>query len=169
MFLLDMKEGRLIEDAEIKQQLSTRRPYAQWLAENRISMEDLPEAASIPDGDMVGLVARQRAFGYTAEDIDVTLEPMASSGAEPIGSMGNDTPIAVLSDQNPLLFTYFKQLFAQVSNPPLDAMREELVTSLETFIGSEQQPLRRDAGALPSASAQGAFPHQPRARQDQGA
>ncbi|HLF78937.1 MAG TPA: glutamate synthase central domain-containing protein, partial [Dehalococcoidia bacterium] len=138
MFLLDMKEGRLVEDAEIKQQLASRKPYAEWLADNRLTMADLPEPVSTLNGDRSLLLARQRTFGYTQEDMDVTLEPMASNGSEPIGSMGNDTPIAVLSDQNPLLFSYFKQLFAQVSNPPLDAIREELVTSLETFIGSEQ-------------------------------
>ncbi len=138
MFLLDLKEGRLVEDAEIKEKLSNRKPYAQWLSENRVSLADLPEPAEVPQSDSVGLLARQRAFGYTAEDLDVTLETMASTGGEPIGSMGTDTPIAVLSDQNPLLFTYFKQLFAQVSNPPLDAIREELVTSLETFVGSDQ-------------------------------
>ncbi|HLF70884.1 MAG TPA: glutamate synthase large subunit [Dehalococcoidia bacterium] len=139
MFLLDMNDGRLVEDAEIKRELSSRRPYGQWLAEQKVTLEELPAPQNAPGFEENGtLLLRQKAFGYTLEDMDVTLEPMAMNGAEPVGSMGNDTPIAVLSDQNPLLFSYFKQLFAQVSNPPLDAIREELVTSLETFIGSEQ-------------------------------
>ena len=138
MFLLDTEQGRLVDDAEIKHELITRRPYQQWLDEQRVSLEDLPEPVSVDDFEEGSLLLRQQAFGYTQEDIDVTLTPMAVTGAEPVGSMGNDTPLAVLSDMNPLLFTYFRQLFAQVSNPPLDAMREELVTSLETFIGSEQ-------------------------------
>ncbi|MPZ49350.1 MAG: glutamate synthase large subunit [Dehalococcoidia bacterium] len=137
MFLLDTKAGRLIDDAEIKGDLVGRRPYAEWLAQNRVRIDDLPEPGSIPDFDDETLLKRQQAFGYTQEDIEVILEPMATAGAEPVGSMGNDTPLAVLSDMNPLLFGYFRQLFAQVSNPPLDAMREELVTSLETFIGSD--------------------------------
>jgi len=138
MFLLDTKEGRLVDDREIKKQLSGRRPYGQWLAEQRLRLSDLPEPSDVPGRDFETLLARQKAFGYTLEDVDVILEPMAANGAEPVGSMGNDAPIAVLSDQSPLLFSYFKQLFAQVSNPPLDAIREELVTSLETFLGSEQ-------------------------------
>ena len=138
MFLLDTKQGRLIDDAEIKDELASRRPYSQWLSENRVLIDDLPEAGVGHSFENSQLLQQQRAFGYTQEDIDVTLEPMITTAAEPIGSMGNDTPLAVLSDQAPLMFSYFRQLFAQVSNPPLDAIREELVTSLETFIGSEQ-------------------------------
>jgi glutamate synthase domain-containing protein 2/glutamate synthase domain-containing protein 1/glutamate synthase domain-containing protein 3 len=138
MFLLDTKEGRLIDDAEIKGKLVSRRPYGLWLAEQKVSMADLPAPLQVAGFDDELLLARQRAYGYTVEDLDITLEPMATNGAEPVGSMGNDAPIAVLSDMNPLLFNYFKQLFAQVSNPPLDAIREELVTSLETFIGAER-------------------------------
>ncbi len=138
MFLLDTAQGRLIEDTEIKQTLAGRRPYARWLAENRLTLDELPAPRDYYHGDPLTLVERQKAFGYTQEDMDILLEPMATSGAEPVGSMGNDAPLAVLSDTNPLLFSYFRQLFAQVSNPPLDAIREELVTSLETFIGAEQ-------------------------------
>jgi len=138
MFLLDTKEGRLIEDEEIKAQLTSRHPYEEWILSQRVVLDDLPAAKEVHGFDGETLVDRQKAFGYTNEDIDMILEPMGSTGGEPIGSMGNDTPIAVLSDMNPLLYSYFKQLFAQVSNPPLDAIREELVTSLETFIGSEQ-------------------------------
>ena len=137
MFLLDTAQGKIVEDAEIKSELAQRRPYGQWLADKRVTMEELPDAppAEAPDCDT--LVARQGAFGYTLEDLQMLMEPMAATGAEPIGSMGNDAPLAVLSDQGPLLFSYFKQLFAQVSNPPLDAIREELVTSLEATIGPE--------------------------------
>ena len=138
MFLLDTEAGRLIEDTEIKQQLTSRQPYEEWIRSQRVVLDELPAATDVPGLDAGTLVDRQKAFGYTNEDIDMILEPMGSGGAEPIGSMGNDTPIAVLSDMNPPLFSYFKQLFAQVSNPPLDAIREELVTSLETFVGSEQ-------------------------------
>ena len=138
MFLLDLEEQRLIEDAEIKTRLAARKPYAEWLAANRVVLDELPEPDRIEEREPRTLLERQRAFGYTAEDLDVLLEPMASSGAEPVGSMGNDTPLAVVSDTNPLLFNYFRQLFAQVSNPPLDAIREELVTSLETYIGEER-------------------------------
>ncbi len=138
MFLLDLNEGRLIDDAEIKGALASRQPYGQWLAANRVLLEELPEPTSSNGFKKDDLLDQQRAFGYSQEDIDMILEPMATNGSEPIGSMGNDMPLAVLSDQNPLLFHYFRQLFAQVSNPPLDAIREELVTSLEAFIGSEQ-------------------------------
>ncbi len=139
MFLLDTEEGRLIEDTEIKQQLTSRQPYEEWIRSQRVALDELPApSGEVPGLDASTLVNRQKAFGYTNEDIDMVLEPMGSNATEPIGSMGNDTPIAVLSDMNPLLFSYFKQLFAQVSNPPLDAIREELVTSLETYIGSEQ-------------------------------
>ncbi|HLG11854.1 MAG TPA: glutamate synthase central domain-containing protein, partial [Dehalococcoidia bacterium] len=137
MFLLDTREGKLIDDAEIKQTLSSRQPYERWLKEQRVALSDQPEPRQVHGFDDATLVARQKAFGYTNEDIDMILEPMATMGTDPVGSMGNDTPIAVLSDMNPLLFSYFKQLFAQVSNPPLDAIREELVTSLEICLGRE--------------------------------
>ena len=138
MFLLDLSERRLIDDAEIKESLSHRRLYGEWLSANRVSLEELPEPRSTFGFEPETLKERQKAFGYTQEDMDMLLEPMALNGSEPVGSMGNDAPLAVLSDTSPLLFGYFRQLFAQVSNPPLDAIREELVTSLETFIGSEQ-------------------------------
>ena len=138
MFLLDTGVGRLIEDDEIKEQLISQQPYTKWLAEQRLSLETLPDPVSTYTFEEESLVVRQKAFGYSQEDLDITMVPMATTGSEPVGSMGNDTPLAVLSNMNPLLFTYFRQLFAQVSNPPLDAMREELVTSLETSIGAEQ-------------------------------
>ncbi|MCH9010240.1 MAG: glutamate synthase large subunit, partial [Chloroflexi bacterium] len=138
MFLLDTELGRIVDDAEIKAELSNRKPYGKWLGANRVTLESLPETENPGSLDFDTLVQRQRAFGYTLEDLRMILEPMAINGSEAIGSMGNDTPLAVLSDQDLPLFNYFKQLFAQVSNPPLDAIREELVTSLETTIGAEQ-------------------------------
>ncbi|MCH8060874.1 MAG: glutamate synthase large subunit [Chloroflexi bacterium] len=138
MFLLDTELGRIVDDAELKAELSNRRPYGQWLEANRVTLDSLPETDNPGSFDFDTLVQRQKAFGYTLEDLRMILEPMAINGSEAIGSMGNDTPLAVLSDQDLLLFNYFKQLFAQVSNPPLDAIREELVTSLEATIGAEQ-------------------------------
>ena len=137
MFMLDTEQGRIVDDAEIKTELTGRRPYGRWLSDNRVALEDLPEASDVEQPDLSTLTERQKAFGYSLEDIGMIIEPMAETGAEPVGSMGNDAPLAVLSDQIPLLYGYFKQLFAQVSNPPLDAIREELVTSVEAFVGSE--------------------------------
>ena len=137
MFMLDTEEGRLVDDAELKSALAAQQPYGEWLREKRVSLDDLPEVSEQPTYTSDALLARQVAFGYTLEDLRMIMEPMAETGSEPVGSMGNDTPLAVLSDQSPLLFNYFKQLFAQVSNPPLDAIREELVTSLESRAGSE--------------------------------
>ena len=137
MFLLDTEQGRIVDDAEIKAQLSSQQPYGRWLRDNKVTLDDLQEPSQVHGPHLDTLPDRQKAFGYTLEDLRMLMEPMAMTGAEPVGSMGNDAPLAVLSDQSPLLFTYFKQLFAQVSNPPLDAIREELVTSVETFIGPE--------------------------------
>ena len=138
MFLVSMEEGRIIGDEELKRKLSGRRPYGEWLKENKVSLDELPEAAAADRPTNSELNRQQRAFGYTMEELRMLTTPMAANGYEAIGSMGNDAPLAVLSTQNQLLFNYFKQLFAQVTNPPLDAIREELVTSLEAFIGSEQ-------------------------------
>ena len=138
MFLLDTEKGSIVGDTELKAELSTRRPYGRWLRDNRVNLEDLPEPPQVRGPDFDTLLQRQAAFGYTLEDLRMLMEPMAVNGTEPVGSMGNDAPLAVLSDQGPLLFNYFKQLFAQVSNPPLDAMREELVTSVEATIGPER-------------------------------
>ncbi len=137
MFLVDPSQGRIIQDQEIKAELSRQNPYGQWLSENVIDLDNLPVPQDVPATDFDSLLERQKVFGYTLEDLRIILEPMASTGAEPVGSMGNDTPLAVLSDKSPLLFNYFKQLFAQVTNPPLDAIREELVTSTSSFIGYE--------------------------------
>ncbi len=136
MFLVDTEAGRIVEDHEIKAELAAEHPYDEWLHAGLIHLEDLPEREHVVHTH-ASVVRRQQAFGYTEEELRVLVGPMARTAAEPIGSMGTDTPIAVLSDRPRLLFDYFSQLFAQVTNPPLDAIREELVTSLGTLIGPE--------------------------------
>ena len=137
MFLVNMEEGRIVDDAELKHKISSEKPYGEWLAANIKTIDDLPEAeeAGRLEGDELN--RQQMAFGYTVEDLKYILGPMARRGEEAVGSMGTDTPLAVLSDKPQLLYNYFKQLFAQVTNPPLDAIREELVTSAKTLIGPE--------------------------------
>jgi glutamate synthase domain-containing protein 2/glutamate synthase domain-containing protein 1/glutamate synthase domain-containing protein 3 len=174
MFLVDTKEGRIVEDDEIKRKLATAKPWREWIAAHQVRLDQLADPANVADvtksravlpeellqaangagtngaahavdpwraagvaGEPSGLLELQRAHGYTLEDLKVIIGPMATDGAEPIGSMGNDTPLAVLSDRPQLLANYFKQLFAQVTNPPLDAIREEIITSMITTIGSE--------------------------------
>jgi glutamate synthase domain-containing protein 2/glutamate synthase domain-containing protein 1/glutamate synthase domain-containing protein 3 len=179
MFLVDTREGRIVEDDEIKRRLATAKPWRQWLVDHQVRLDELPdvpaaaelsasraclpaETAAGPEphtgpvahdasspraidpwhaagvaGERASLLELQRAHGYTLEDLKVIIGPMATDGAEPVGSMGNDTPLAVLSDRPQLLANYFKQLFAQVTNPPLDAIREEIITSMITTIGSE--------------------------------
>ena len=141
MFLVDTVQGRIIEDEEIKRHYGTRRPYERWLEENLIEIEDLPAPAHVTAPNDETLLERQRAFGYTQEDLRMLLGPMANQGQEPVGSMGSDTPLACLSDKPQLLFHYFKQLFAQVTNPPIDPIREELVMSLFSYIGQERNIL----------------------------
>ncbi len=138
MFLVDLEEHRLISDEEIKSRLASRRPYVEWIQENTLDLDDLPEVAPPLEYDDEELHRREKLFGYTLEDERVLMEPMGRKGKEPLGSMGDDSPLAVLSDKPRLLYDYFRQLFAQVTNPPLDAIREELVTSLFTQLGSEQ-------------------------------
>ncbi len=169
MFLVDTKAGRIVEDEEIKRQLSTARPWREWIDQQQLRLDAIPDCPQAADlsvnravedlatatggataprsadpwqaagvaGERSSLLELQRAHGYTLEELKVILAPMATDGAEPIGSMGNDTPLAVLSDRPQLLSNYFKQLFAQVTNPPLDAIREEIITSMITTIGSE--------------------------------
>jgi len=171
MFLVDTKEGRIVEDDEIKRKLATAKPWREWIKANQVRLDALPEPAGVAEvtknrsvepsetlvsgaanghahavdpwraagvaGEGSSLLELQRTFGFTLEDLKVILGPMATDGAEPIGSMGNDTPLAILSDRPQLLANYFKQLFAQVTNPPLDAIREEIITSMITTIGSE--------------------------------
>jgi glutamate synthase domain-containing protein 2/glutamate synthase domain-containing protein 1/glutamate synthase domain-containing protein 3 len=141
MFLVDTVEGRIVSDKEIKQQLASQQPYAEWLKENQITIDQLPEPSRMHHPDAETLLLRQRAFGYTDEDLRMILAPMATKGEEPIGSMGTDTPLACLSDKPQSLFNYFKQLFAQVTNPPIDPIREEMVMSLISYIGSERNIL----------------------------
>ncbi len=136
MFLVDTDEHRIIEDEEIKAELAAEHPYDEWLHAGLMHLDDIPEREHIVHTH-ASVTRRQQIFGYTEEELRILLTPMANSGAEPIGSMGTDTPIAALSDKPRLLFDYFSQLFAQVTNPPLDAIREELVTSLKGTIGPE--------------------------------
>ena len=137
MFLVDMKEGRIVPDEEVKKRVYSAKPYGQWLEENRITLKDLPAAKAPKTVEADRILERQLAFGYTYEDLRMLLGPTASTGVQPISSMGNDTPLAVLSSKPKHLYQYFKQIFAQVTNPALDCIREELVTSTETFLGSE--------------------------------
>jgi len=136
MFLVDTSQGRIVEDDEIKHQLASEHPYAEWLHAGLVHLDDLPPRFYLTPTHS-SLTTQQRTFGYTTEELKLLLTPMAKSGAEAIGSMGTDTPLAVLSDRPRLLYDYFKQLFAQVTNPPLDAIREELVTSMQNTLGPE--------------------------------
>jgi glutamate synthase (NADPH/NADH) large chain len=136
MFLIDLEQGRLIDDEELKSQLANSKPYRQWIDEVRIKLDDVPAAAKVeamPSKET--LLDRQQAFGYTQEDLKFLMAPMAANAEEAVGSMGNDSPLAVLSDKNKPLYNYFKQLFAQVTNPPIDSIREQIVMSLVSFIG----------------------------------
>jgi glutamate synthase domain-containing protein 2/glutamate synthase domain-containing protein 1/glutamate synthase domain-containing protein 3 len=135
LFLVDLEQGRIVEDDEVKREVCTQRPYTNWVAEHVVHFSDLPARAALPLGRP--LHELQRAFGYTQEDLRILLTPMARAGEEPIGSMGNDSALAVLSDMRPPLFSYFKQLFAQVTNPPIDSIRESIVMSLATAVGAQ--------------------------------
>ncbi len=153
MFLVDTAAGRVIEDEEIKESLAEEHPYQEWLARELIHLEALPEREHIVH-TRDSVARRQQTFGYTQEDLRLIIEPMARNGTEAIGSMGTDTPIAALSDRPRMLFDYFSQLFAQVTNPPLDAIREEIVTSLGSIIGPEGNLLE----ALPGHCRQVVLP-----------
>ena len=149
MLLIDMEQGRIIEDEEIKRTLAEAEPYEEWLAETQFKLEELKldaVAGDPPANDPQALLDRQQAFGYTQEDLAFFLEPMGKDGDDPIGSMGHDTPIAVLSARPKLIYEYFKQNFAQVTNPPIDPIREELVMSLVSMIGPRPNLLGRQAG-----------------------
>ena len=137
MFLVDMNEGRIIEDDEIKKDIVTKQPYKKWLNENLLHLANVPYTQNEIPEEVVEFETRQRLFGYTIEDLKTIINPMGISGAEAISSMGNDTPLAVLSDQPQLLYNYFKQLFAQVTNPPLDGIREEIITDISLAIGGD--------------------------------
>jgi len=141
MFLIDTVEGRIITDNEVKSKVARQKPYRRWLEENRIELRGLFDAPKLIKSDIETLAQRMRIFGYMREELKMILTPMAVNGQEPVGSMGNDTPLAVLSDKPKLLFNYFKQLFAQVTNPAIDPLREGLVMSLMTFTGKKRNIL----------------------------
>jgi glutamate synthase (ferredoxin) len=137
MLLVDLEEKRIIGDDELKEKIATEKPYAQWLADNTVSLEELPDGPLAHETDHKTVLTRQHAFGYTSEDLKILLTPMAETANEAVGSMGNDAALAVLSERPQLLYNYFKQLFAQVTNPPVDAIREEIIMSMATTIGRE--------------------------------
>ena len=141
MFLIDIKEGRIISDEEIKTKIATQKPYKKWVEENQVNLNDLPESDFKFEPDFDSLLTRQIAFGYTVEDIKFIMAPMIGTAMEATGSMGNDSPLAILSQKPQLLFNYFKQLFAQVTNPAIDSIREELVMSMEVTLGKERNLL----------------------------
>jgi glutamate synthase domain-containing protein 2/glutamate synthase domain-containing protein 1/glutamate synthase domain-containing protein 3 len=156
MFLVNLEQGRIIADDELKHTIATERPYAQWLRDNIVALEELPPGKAEADAatearrsrldlhglpDKASILRRQQAFGYTSEDLKILLAPMALDGNEAVGSMGNDAALAVLSDRPQLLYNYFKQLFAQVTNPPVDCIREEIIMSMETTFGAEHNLL----------------------------
>jgi glutamate synthase domain-containing protein 2/glutamate synthase domain-containing protein 1/glutamate synthase domain-containing protein 3 len=141
MLLVDTNERRIIPDEEMKERLWSRQPYGEWLKASQITLDSLPEPPRVYESDLDTIIMRQRAFGYTDEDLRVLMQPMAATGEEAIGSMGTDTPLACLSDKPQPLFHYFKQLFAQVTNPAIDPIREELVMSLTSYIGTERNIL----------------------------
>ena len=145
IFLVDTEQGRIIDDDEIKGDLAQQNPYGEWLAQKLVHLSDLPITPVLERPDQETVLTRQRVFGYTEEDLRILIAPMAQNGAEPLGSMGTDTALAVLSDRSRLLYDYFKQLFAQVTNPPLDAIREELVTDMGSTLGAEGNLLAPNA------------------------
>ena len=156
MFLVDTEEGRIISDAELKQTVAKAQPYRQWLQDHLVDFEALPEVhEEEPKSDHRVTLRRQQVFGYSFEDLRVNIGPMALAGIQPVGSMGTDTPLAVLSEKPQLLYNYFKQLFAQVTNPPIDPIREELITSTLMRLGSEGNLLRPE----PSNCHQIKLPH----------
>src|SRR5207248_2111538 len=148
MLLIDFEEGRIVEDDEIKSRLASEKPYGDWLRDTQFKLEDLPPSNEAPnrDRDAVEFRKVQKAFGYSEEDLKFFLAPMAAQGDDPVGSMGTDTPIAALSDRPKLLYDYFKQNFAQVTNPPIDPIREAMVMSLVSMIGPRPNLLGHHAG-----------------------
>jgi glutamate synthase domain-containing protein 2/glutamate synthase domain-containing protein 1/glutamate synthase domain-containing protein 3 len=140
LFLVDLERRRIVPDEEIKREVATRRPYGEWFEAETVRLADLPPAER-PPAPETPLRTRQLLFGYGQEDMKVILAPLAANGEEPVGSMGNDTPLAVLSGRKPLLYSYFKQLFAQVTNPPIDPIREAIVMSVQASVGSERNLL----------------------------
>ena len=159
MFLVDLEKGRIIDDKELKDSLAGARPYAEWIERIRVKLDEVETEKTAPLKSAVPLLDRQQAFAYTQEDLKFQLLPMAQAGEEPIGSMGNDSPLAVLSKKNKTLYHYFKQLFAQVTNPAIDPIREELVTSLVSLHRPEAEPARHrrdESAAAPGSQPAGA-------------
>src|SRR5687767_11264927 len=144
MFLVDLEKGRIIDDKELKDALASARPYAEWIERIRVRLDEVETEKTPPLKSQVALLDRQQAFGYTQEDLKFIMQPMAANGEEPVGSMGNDSPLAVISNKNKTLYHYFKQLFAQVTNPAIDPIREDLVMSLVSFIGPKPNLLGID-------------------------
>lgn len=142
MLLVDTDQGRIVDDEELKMNMAGEHPYGEWIKEHMADLEELPESDDVHPVDHETLLQRQQAFGYTYEEVRKVLEPMATNGVEPVGAMGIDSPLAVLSDRPQLLYNYFKQLFAQVTNPPIDAIREEIITMTATTIGPERNLLK---------------------------
>ena len=142
MLLVDTQEGKIISDEDLKTEMAAQFPYQEWLKTHMMQLEDLEDAAEVPGTNFETLLQRQHAFGYTYEELMKTIEPLAKAADDPVSSMGYDAPLAVLSDQPQLLYNYFKQLFAQVTNPPIDSIREELVTAISTTIGPEKNLLK---------------------------
>jgi glutamate synthase (ferredoxin) len=142
MFLVNMAEGRIVTDEEVKNKIVTAHPYRQWIDQNMVELASLPSAEGVEPIESTSTIQRQMAFGYTFEELRLLLTPMAMNGVEAVGAMGTDTPLAALSDRPKLLYDYFQQLFAQVTNPPIDSIREAIITSAETTIGSERNLLK---------------------------
>ena len=138
MFLVDMNKGRIINDDEIKNEITTKRPYGKWIKDQMIELKDIPYIKENQLKESISLKTRQRLYNYTTEDIQEIITPMAQLSKEAIGSMGSDTPLAVLSEKTQLIYNYFKQLFAQVTNPPLDGIREEIVTDISLSLGHDK-------------------------------
>ncbi|HET9788333.1 MAG TPA: glutamate synthase central domain-containing protein, partial [Pyrinomonadaceae bacterium] len=141
LFLVDTESRRVVDDDELKREVATQYPYAEWLRNNQLSLEELPSPPDTPVQHSSMLLQQQQAFGYTSEELKLLITPMGAHGEEAVGSMGTDTPLAVLSERPQLLYNYFKQLFAQVTNPPVDAIREDLVMSTDTTVGPEANML----------------------------
>src|SRR5437762_10519610 len=144
MFLVDLEKGRIVDDKELKDSLANARPYAEWIERIRVKLDEVETEKTPPLKSQVALLDRQQAFAYTQEDLKFIMQPMAANAEEPVGSMGNDSPLAVLSNKDKTLYHYFKQLFAQVTNPAIDPIREELVMSLVSFIGPKPNLLGID-------------------------
>ncbi len=155
MFLIDLEKGRIIDDEEIKKEITTQQPYRQWVEDNILRLNNLPEPRNVKEPNHETVAMRQKVFGYTKEDLNIVMRPMSVNGEEALGSMGTDASLAVLSDQPQPLFRYFKQLFAQVTNPPIDAIREEIVMELTTYVGPEQNVL----GETPAHAHRLELPH----------